>query len=322
MKLNQPKAIISSIAFLILLFSIDIAAIDFQIEKVGDFSIGSYLIHRSPGKTIVTDYPYLYALTGYGLEIYSISTEGSLSLISRKQVIACWTLEKIDNHVFIGTNPRHHDPFNAAIYKIDVSDPNNPTIVQVLEYDESVMGIYDLIRINNYILVYTLTSPWSPCFPFLNTNLETVQFNPVTSIPLLLYGDNLLLTEVPGGGGFQIYDFSDLDNIELIGMGDTSGVHQYHIWFRLVYQDTVLVFGNQREISFWDVSDPADWQLLYNIDYISDPDIIIYGTPHIIDHYLVYLNIYNIVVMDLNDYTIELISGDHPYLERGIHSDT
>ncbi len=321
MELNMLKVMISSIV-LLMIFLLNMEAVDFQIEKIDEFSIGSYLVYRSPGKTILTDYPYVYTLTGYGLEIYSISTEGSLSLISRTQVIACWNLEKIDDYVFIGTNPRHHDPFNAVIYKIDISDPYNPVIVQKLGFDDTVTRIDDLIKINDYLLVRTLTNPWGPIFPILNTDLETVQLNPVTSIPLLLYGDNLLLTEVTGGGGYQIYDFSDLENITLIGSGDISGVHYYNIWFKSAYQDTVLVFGNQREISFWDVSDPDDWQLLYNIDYINDPDLIIYGTPHIIDHYLVYLNIYNIVVMDLNDYTIDLISGDHPFLERVIHSDT
>jgi len=143
--------IILGIAYI---FSSLLLSINFKIEKVNEFHYTSDRTY-SVGKNVSILYPYLYTLTDYGLEIYLISNEGNLDLLTRKQITDGMTMEIIDDNIYVATRMDYYNPFNAMIYKIDVSDPNNPIFVQTLEFDEEVWFIYNIFDVNDHLLLNT-----------------------------------------------------------------------------------------------------------------------------------------------------------------------
>jgi len=300
----------------ILSSKIELVAIDFQIEKVNDFSITS---SRSSGlfwkHSIIADYPYLYALSDYGLEVYSIENDGSLSLITRKPVVNSNTMIKIDGFIYIGTRKNHYNPFNAMIVKIDVTNPLYPSTVQIKELTDDVSSVDTIFYDNDHLLINTWTYPLSYSYPILNLDLEIAEeyiaFNGLLRAQI---NDSLVLVEYDAFS-YLVYDLSDIANVTVVGSGDTSQAHTvYQEFYYDIYQDTVLVIGGQREMSFWDISDPSDWQLLHNITYIQDPSLVNYGWAfHIKGNYLFYLHDYNLIVIDLEDFTYHQILELEPY---------
>src|SRR5690554_4298316 len=294
----------------------ELVSIDFQIEKVNEFSITSSRINGLFWKhSIIADYPYLYALSEYGLEIYSIENDGSLTLITRKPVVNSNTMIKINGFIYIGTRKNHYNPFNAMIVKIDVTNPVYPSIVQTKELTGNVRSVDNIFYINEHLLVNTWTYPLSYSYPILNLDLDIVEeyvaFNGLLRIQI---NENLVLVEYDAFS-YLVYDLSNIGNVTVVGSGDTSQEHTvYEVFYYDTYQNNVLVIGGQREMSFWDISDPSDWQLLHNIIYIQDPSLINYGWAfHITGNYLFYLHSYNLIVIDLNDYTYHQILELEPY---------
>jgi len=307
--------IILGIAYI---FSSLLLSINFKIEKVNEFHYTSDRTY-SVGKNVSILYPYLYTLTDYGLEIYLISNEGNLDLLTRKQITDGMTMEIIDDNIYVATRMDYYNPFNAMIYKIDVSDPNNPIFVQTLEFDEEVWFIYNIFDVNDHLLLNT-----PPTYPLLNHQLEIVQEFTIDENKVLRHqiNEHLMLVQT-GLFSYDIYDFSDFDNISVVGSGNISEVHDlYGALYYKTYQDTILIVSGQREMSFWDISDPDDWQLLHN-KYIQDDNLINYGyVVHIFDSYLFYLNGFNLVVIDLDDYSHHQILEVEYYLHSfGIDAD-
>jgi hypothetical protein len=278
-------------------------SMEFGIEMINEFSVTTYHPHSNRTNNLLVEHPFLYLVTSYGLEIYAISNDGTLALLSRTSIIDAWSLEKIGSYVFISTSTSFYDtPAYNKLYKIDVADPSNPGIVQWLEFNQQVAAIGYIHKVNDHLLLQTYT--YGSYYPLLNTNLEIVNTDPLNnSTPALILNDDLVLART-GMNSYQIFDFSDLDDISVIGSGDISLAHQDETYSFNIYQDNVLIFNNQLEISFWDISDLNDWQLLHSISLITDPNLIIYGfSIAIINDYLVYLNPMNLVVMDLTDYS-------------------
>ena len=306
-------------AILLLLLITEIPGINFQIEKVDDFSIVNRRIGTNRTKNIIIEYPYLYTLTLYGLEIYLIEDGGSLNLLSRKPIIEGWCLEKIDNYIFVGTGKDQYDPFNAKIHKIAVSNPDEPTIVQSLDLGSTVSRVWYLTRIENLLLVET--DNYSYFNPLINTDLEIIDPNPLPTHPGLLFSSNLLLSQI-GNFDYLIYDTDDLDNITVVGSGNISAAHNFSMLHEGVYQDTILIFNDLREISFWDVSDLNNWQFEQYFFFIDDSLRMSSPRFFIMEHYLLYLNPYNLVAIDMNDYSIQQISVAGEYLCVGIDAAT
>ncbi|MBW6515200.1 MAG: T9SS type A sorting domain-containing protein [Candidatus Cloacimonetes bacterium] len=303
------------IMVMLYLITFDLISVDFQIEKVNEFSIANRRIGTNRVNNIIIEYPYLYTLTRYGLEVYSMEVDGSLTLLTRKLIIEPWTMEKIGNHLFIGTSSRQYDPFNAMIHKIDVTNPSEPFVVQSLEFDDNVPWVPYLNVLNDHFIVNTVA--WPPFNPLINTALEIIHPNPIPTYPHLLFSDTLILSRVDHFDHL-IYDISDIDNVSVVGSGNISEAHNYGIYHQGSYEDSTLIFNNTREISFWDVTDLNDWQLLYNIPWLENEMIIFGDTFYIMNNYLLYLNPFNLVAIDMNDYTIQQISEDDFFFCEGI----
>jgi len=321
--------IILSILFVYLI--IESFALDFQIDQVNEFSITTYRGAGNRVNNIIVDFPQLYSLTSYGLEIYTIEENRSLDLLIRLPLINPTTMEKVNEYVFIGTERREYDPISAMIHKIDVSVSDNPTIVQSLELMDTVWSVSSILCVNEHLLVFPFTTSNESYYPLLNSDLEIVNENPINTPPVLVFGDNLVMS-ISDDGDCLIHDFSDLNDISLIGTGNISAGHDYAVNNEYAYQDTILVFNNQREVSFWNISDPDNWEMMHRIPYIENEDIIIHGnTIHIIDNLLLYLNNKSLVVMDLTDYSysqiLEIPSGtssgiDYAYVDHNLYVTT
>ncbi len=290
----------STIVFFIIMINTSLLSDNFTIEKIDEFSVTSNR-SRIMKKNIVIDNPHLYTLTDYGLEIYSINNDGELILLSRTPIIDGNTIEKVDNFIFIGTRKKRFNPFNTKIYKLDVSNPHHPQTMTSLEFDDDVQSIDNIIDINGHLLIDMSRFPQFS-YPLLDYDLEVVTDSvPIATILRAKIGESLILTET--AAGYNIYDLSDLENIALVGTGDISAVHLSAVFYYNTHRDSVLILGNQREISFWDISDMNNWELLQYL-YIDEQDYINYSVrSFVFENYLLYLNTNNLIVIDLDDYS-------------------
>src|SRR5690554_7196399 len=108
---SMRSIIILSILFVYLI--IESFALDFQIDQVNEFSITTYRGAGNRVNNIIVDFPQLYSLTSYGLEIYTIEENRSLDLLIRLPLINPTTMEKVNEYVFIVTERREYDPISA-----------------------------------------------------------------------------------------------------------------------------------------------------------------------------------------------------------------
>jgi hypothetical protein len=283
----------------IFLFTGCIFSIPIGLERLEDFSITTARIKTNRNTNLIADEQIVYYLSGYGLESYVMTGAGEVILADRLHLTDPWTMNKVDDNIFVGTYPIH-GLTNAIIYKINVSNPYNLIIEQILELDDNITAVLIIHIVNDHLLLHTFSYPER--FPLLNTDLETVIEEPISAPPTLVFGNDLVLSCSEGGDGL-IYDFSDLDNIMQVGSGSIEEGHQYGVLNEYTYQDSILIFYNESEISFWDVSQPDDWQMLYNI-IIEDSSFMITGEGlQIIEDTLVYLNHDSLIAIDLNDYS-------------------
>jgi len=296
----------------------NLIALDFQIEKIDEFSISSNRQNVVRHNVRIED-NYLYTLTNYGLEIYLIENDGSLNLLSRKPIIDARTLELVNDNVYVGTTKRYYNPFNAMIYKINITDHYNPQIVQTLEFDENVRYVDGIFHINGHLLI-NMSSFCDYTYPLLNYDLELVmEETPIEPLLRAQIDETRVLVET-AAFEYLIYDLNDLDNITTVGSANISEGHSIYQGFRYkVYQDSVLIVGGQREMSFWDISDPNNWTLFHNIPYIQDPELVNYGFDfHIVYNFMIYLNGLKLVVIDLNDYSYHQILEMEEYPCTGL----
>jgi len=298
----------------IFLFIGCIWSIPIELERVGDFSITTARIKTNRNTNLIADDQTVFYLSGYGLESYVMSAAGGAVLADRLHLTDPWTMNKADNYIFVGTNPVH-GLTNAKIYKINVSNPDNLIIEQILELDDNFSAVLIIHIVNDHLLLHTFSYPER--FPLLSTDLEIVIEEPISTPPTLVFGNDLVLSSSEEGDGL-IHDFSDLDNIMQIGSGSIKAGHQYGVLNEYAYQDSILIFYNQSEISFWDVSQPDDWQMLHNI-IIEDSSLMITGEGlQIIEDTLVYLNHDSLIALDINDYShYQLL--DNPILESYLY---
>ncbi len=281
---------------------IQLFSLDFRIDKVNEFSHANVFEVANISKKMQIDYPYLYTLTEYGLEIYVIGTTSELALISRTAIVRGWTIEKLNDSVYVGTRKGAFDQYDVGIYRFNVSDPYNPTIIQSLTSENwrmviSILGVEDLLVVSVRTATNTLHSH------LIDPDLQYINQNVLGNLPLLVFNSNYFLT---GGGNlnYQIYVLNDADGFTLAGSGNIAEAHDYGITYYHSYGDSILMFSNQRSISLWDISDINNWQLLSIIeisDLGMDFTIGTFGAFHIIDDYLLYLGSLNFVVIDLSD---------------------
>ncbi len=308
------------------IFSSLTGSIDFSIEKVNTFAFAQ---NFSANVSMEIDPPYLYALTTCALEIYEIQSNAQLQKISELPIMTSRKFVKRGNYLYIGSGQlsyfsQYFDPSPLFIYQVDVSDKENPYINNTIEFDNSYIYIIPEL-IGDYLVAENA---------YNSDNIYTL---PTLELYATIQDPDILLTQIVDNccislssdfySVFDIYDTSDLSNIQYLNTIDMSPHHQSYIPTSFkVLNDTILIASGQSAISFWNIVNISQWEyighyepdeylvfrsniILYNnnlillrFDGLELVDISELTNPQSIDFLSSYLNKYSIINDNENIY--------------------
>ncbi|MDP8227428.1 MAG: hypothetical protein P9L89_07305, partial [Candidatus Celaenobacter polaris] len=243
----------------------------FQIKCFADVSLEKLVEYPTSGVYLEKDNlcvqgQYLFAASSYGLEIYEIETDIPAQLISRLPLRDDARVVAVkENYAYVQAVSYYEDHTN--LYKIDISDVNNPYVVDsVYTENEDGWGQGDIY--NDYIIFRNWEEGYNFYFSIYRIpEFEFVQ-NYYCSNHFRQLNDTLALDRY-NGNIFTLYDFSDLENITEIGQVNfnDSGINISNIQS---VNDSILACMGEDGIAFWNYSDNRNWQYLSTIYSPSD----------------------------------------------------
>ena len=260
----QRNLLIVIYIFLILLLPVCLEAIEFNYEKINDFAIGGNYYGNDK---IIIDSSFMYIANRYGLEIQSIDSEtGNLERIATMGSIGMSnSITKKDNFVYISstTSTSFSLQIRSYLYKIDVTIPNNPFIVDSLFCTD--LEIYRLDYYNNNLIYHEFNEiSYSSRLVFLNhQNLEEINSVPICcqTHPI---NDSLFITSNDGSLLYNIYNITDINNIFIeatIDLTNTPSIISTHYSIQQIDSTTVGILGDEA-LAFWDISGIHNWEFI------------------------------------------------------------
>lgn len=293
----MKKCFLSFILFsLFFLLSTSLFANDFTIEKINEFAFAQSFNYSE--ETIIIEYPYLYALTSHGLEIYEIQNNGQLQQLSILPITSPYRFVLQDNFVYI-VNAIHYGEYSfypLCLYQVDISDKENPYIYNQIEFEDTITT-FQIQIFSNYLYLLNLSIPDK-----IYTIPELELFTTIPdSIDIWKINDTIGVNKIYANPSLMdIYDVSDLTNVQLIGTIDMNSIHgSYSPRYFEMLNDTILIAGGQTAISFWNISDNANWEY---ISHYEPGDCTIYGKNFtIIGNYLALTRFDGLELVDISD---------------------
>jgi len=302
-------------------------SLTFEFEKVNEFAASGDFgqFHR-----LLIEDNYLYAISIYGFEINTVNEiSGALNRISLIPLEGDVDgIEKIGNSVFVSVSTHNNllDEINSELYKIDVSNPYDPFIVDSIIFPEniknSVIGTYgDFL---GYHKLENINNTW-----FFT---QLVFVNPITFEEITSYIIHTLTVKLKEnyfiqqrdlyGYVFDVYDYSDIFNIQLVGSVDFESGQPYFSAIHAIDDSTLVLLGNE-SITFYNISDIFNIELLstyytYNNssplgDCIRIEDFLIIPTQAAGIEVVDISDIANPIMFDFWEYPKEDISSINPY---------
>ena len=277
------------------LLSNTLFANEFTIEKINTFAFAQNFCSNV---SMEIDPPYLYALTTCALEIYEIQSNAQLQKISELPIMKLWKFVKRDNYLYIGSNVgSQFDPSPLFIYQVDVSDKYNPSITQILEFDNLSGAIFPVI-VGDYFIAETF---WGTDYIYTIPELELYGTIEDSNIYLSQIKENICISPV-GWSVFDIYDTADLLNIQYLNTIDMSPYHQgYNPTSFKVINDTILIASGQSAISFWNIVDISQWE--YISHYEPDEYLVPYSNIILYNNNLILLRFDGLELVDISELT-------------------
>ncbi len=285
---------IISLLIIVLLFTYFFSfANDFTIEKINTFAFAQNF--NTSEESIIIEYPYLYALTSHGLEIYEIMNNAHLQQLAVLAIRSPAYFVKKDNFIYITNHSVDiYDLFPICLYQVDITDKENPYIYNEIEFDETIR--YFILQIyNNYL--YLLNGN----IPDRIYTIPDLEF--FTSIPASIDIEKIndsIGVNIPYVNLLDIYDVSDFTNIQQIGTVDMTPIHGScgTRYFEML-NDTILIAGGQSAVSFWNISDSANWEY---ISHYEPDEYMIFGKNFtIIDTFLALTRFDGLELLDISD---------------------
>ncbi|MCK4339881.1 MAG: hypothetical protein KAW87_07855, partial [Candidatus Cloacimonetes bacterium] len=293
----MKKYFLSFILFpLFCLLATSLFANDFTIEKINEFAFAQCF--NISEETLIIEYPYLYALTSHGLEIYEIKYNISLERLSIVPITFPFFFKLKENFIYLATSIYDiYDPFLPTLYQIDITDKENPFIYNEIEFDEPCINNLILEIFGNFLIIknYSMEDRI-----YLLPELEFVTTIPDSLISLHKITDAIGV-DIVYYNLIYIYDVTDIKNIQLIGTIDMNPIHVggcSPTYFEML-NDTILISGGQSAVSFWNISDSADW--VYISHYETEEYIIFGKNFTIIGNYLVLTRFDGLELVDISD---------------------
>lgn len=254
------------ISVILCLFPIILSSLTFEFEKIDEFAVsGNYGdLHR-----LLIEDNYMYSISRYGFEIHTVDEDnGELNRISVIPIEGeVDDIEKIENNVFVSVSSiiRCQNEILSAIYKIDVSNPYEPVVVDSIIFPENIIN-YVLRTYGGYLAYHKLEEIDNQ---LLITQL--VFIDPVTFEEILLFPINnwtcplrenyFLKKRNLTGLIFDVYDYTDINNIQMVGSVDFEECPTEFMKIYAINENTLVLLGNE-SISIYDISNLSNIQLV------------------------------------------------------------
>ncbi|MCK4338676.1 MAG: T9SS type A sorting domain-containing protein [Candidatus Cloacimonetes bacterium] len=245
---------------IIILFPLYLNAIEFNYEKINEFAIGGN--YDGDGKIIV-EFPYMYTASRYGLEIMNINTDtGDLQRISTLGLNGMGdSIVKKNNFVYVAKWLNNEQIGTTDLYKIDVSNLENPQITNYISMDNN----YKISRLdfyNDHLIYHKCENGYYTQLVFLNNEtLDEITTFPIIYITKPINDTLFVAYDGLSWDTFNLYDCSDLDNITLVANIDLTASAFEGGFIQQIDENTIGRAANEG-ISFWDISDIENWDLI------------------------------------------------------------
>ena len=283
---------------IIILLPLYLNAIEFNYEKINEFAIGGN--YDGDGKIIV-EFPYMYVVSRYGLEIMNIDLEtGNLQRINTLGLNGMGdTIVKKNNFVYIATWMDTEQIGTTDLYKIDVSDLENPQITDSITMDNSFRIAY-LNLYNDHLIYHKKEEGYFTQLVFLNDEtLEEITTFPINYLTKPINDTLFVAYDGLSWDTFNLYDCSDLDDITLIANIDLTASAIGGGFIQQIDENTIGRAANEG-ISFWDISDIENWDLITDF-YTANSCTKFGGFTKVSDYIIVPQQIWGIEAINISD---------------------
>ena len=285
---------------LVLIISTYITAQEFEINKLGEIA---YAQGSTDSESIQVVDNYLYYSSQNGLEIYEINVDGSITKLSILTIASSGSMIIKDQYCFLISGS--YDSYNIipgyylTIYKINTSDVYNPIIVDQIDYDE-FNSFSSMFKFGDY-LIFKWLEPDGFHYDFYSIPELGYVGQVISDYHHIVVNDNLLLKQ--DGLTFYIEQYNPPDEFEVIGVIDVSAYSDGNYPFDhfKVKNDTILSAVNYRNITFWDISDAANWQYLSRYTLPENSPLSGNKQYAIMDENAVIFDSYLLRLLDISD---------------------
>ena len=247
------------------LIPIILSSLTFEFDKIDEFAeSGDY----GDGHRLLIENNYMYSISHYGFEINAVNEFGALTRISLIPIEGNVDgIEKIGNNAFVSVSSifRRQDEILSAIYKIDVSDPYEPVIVDSIIFPENIKN--NVLRIYGGYLVYHKLEEINNQFiitqlVFIDPDIfEEVTYFSINNWTCPLRENYFLHRRNYTDLIFDVYDYTNIYNIQMVGSVDFEECPTEFMKIYAINDDNLVLLGNE-SISIYDISDLSDIQLV------------------------------------------------------------
>ena len=249
-----------------------------ELNKIIDFAIGG----RYDGiDNLKIEFPYLYITSGYGFEIYEMYENGNIELLSRVPLYG-WSsyLGVKDNYAYVNSIGSDYigsdyDPFNNRLCQIDITDRENPEIINeiisdcetsnggISFYGNSLAYPYYNSNSNPFLKIYSI-----PDMELINDIPTEQLFYPIQPL-FIKINDSLSIKRIPyTNNHFNVYDFSDPTNVIELGEINLSECNLDLIGNFKMISENIIASISFDGIAFWNISNILDWEFISSISTI------------------------------------------------------
>jgi len=291
------------IVLLLFLSPVILLSLSFEFEKIDEFAesgdYGEY--HR-----LLIEDNFLYAISHYGFEVNSVNEYGELLRIGIIPIEGDVDgIEKIGNYVFVSVSTQLNrlDEIDSELYKIDVSNPYEPMIVDSIVFPENIKN-YKIGTYGAYLGYHKLEEINNNWFYTQLVFMDPITFEEITSYIIHTFTDKLndnyfMQQRNSGEYIFDIYDYSDIYDIQLVDSVNFESCPTQFLTGHAIDDNTFVLMGYE-SISLYNISD------IHNIEYLSTYNrygiTFPFGDCTKVDNYLLIPSeILGIEVVDITD---------------------
>jgi hypothetical protein len=308
---------------ILIIFTYNLVSVEIDIEHIKSINFGEAF--GATHDRLIVEHPYLYAVTVSGLAIFEIGNDDELTKLSHLPIVSAAYFTKADDYIYLLTSNfvgSYLKPYTTplTLHQIDVSDKHNPQIINSIEYDSiennrSINIVGEYLQAGSYQFasdIYTI-----PDLEYITSLPPSVL--PGYHVKLHEISDNIAVDQSPGYGNIDIYDYSDIENLELISTIDVWDIHGDHLPGKFtVIRDTLLMMAGQTCLSFWDISDTEDWTYLSS--FSLDSDMIWRAVHDIIENWLMIVYAQDgLYLVDITDIYDPVILDHHDLFYKNIN---